>query len=195
MKLPSHHHDAFSIWKVLLLLGLLAILGALSLPSIGAGPARTEQVRTLNNLRQLHLAIQTMAEDNHANYGPLDWTCVESIPLPLSSLTNSLIVNGYLTADDFQKLTSYRKKRLWFHIPVEDVVNFYAVQRSDPGDTVLLAKKNWHGPNTTLSGEPYGGRFCIVFQKGGNGQIIPAAALRDGVKAGSGGAHHFTVLQ
>lgn len=53
-----------AIVGLFVVISLIGILLALSMPAITAGPVKGRMTQTLSNMKQLHLATQTMSLDN-----------------------------------------------------------------------------------------------------------------------------------
>lgn len=186
----------FTILEILLLLLLLAILASLFLPSMPAGPARNQFIRTLSNMKQIQLATRQMAVDNAETGNPVQWTCSNSTPLTLDQW-KKLLSPEYLSAVDFNKLLTVTcDGRFSGTKTISDGFNVFAVTALDPDDTLLFATKNWHGPmEKGLSGDPYGTKAFVIFTKGNSGMVLQAKQTTNLSVVAGGGMHNFLPLK
>lgn len=135
--------------------------------------------QTLSNMKQLHLATQSMELDGittgNTNFG---WPGDTG-----GTFTNwsRLIVPAYLGTNDFCKLLSAPG----VVVPVgkmptsmsQGAVLVYAVSGSSSGGAVFLTTANFtNGPQggkpLKESAKPYGDKGLVVFRKGGDGTIL-----------------------
>ncbi|HUA67170.1 MAG TPA: prepilin-type N-terminal cleavage/methylation domain-containing protein [Candidatus Saccharimonadales bacterium] len=64
---------AFTLIELLVVIAIIAILAALLLPVLSIAKDKAQQVRCLNNQKQLVLAWQMFADDNHGALASNDW--------------------------------------------------------------------------------------------------------------------------
>jgi prepilin-type N-terminal cleavage/methylation domain-containing protein len=57
--------DGFTLVELLVVMAIIALLGALLLPAISAAKKRAQRATCLNNLRQINLGIRMYADDSH----------------------------------------------------------------------------------------------------------------------------------
>ena len=145
---------AFTLIELLVVISIIGILAALALPALFGALVKGQMTQTLSNMKQLHLATQTMALDGvTTGDATLGW------PGDFSKL---------LSAAGFSRPNSTA-------VATKDptAVNAYAVAENSGGDTVFLATANWSNNQAlTPAGKPYGDKGFIVFRKAGDGAIL-----------------------
>jgi prepilin-type N-terminal cleavage/methylation domain-containing protein/prepilin-type processing-associated H-X9-DG protein len=91
-------HSGFTLVELLVVIGIIALLISILLPSLSRARESANQVKCANNLRQIAMAIITYAQDNKGRLPP---SCVEPgdtiYPQGLF-WSNHLVQYGYLTA-------------------------------------------------------------------------------------------------
>jgi type II secretory pathway pseudopilin PulG len=169
--------------EVLVATAVFGVLFLLVLPSnvfSGGCIVKGQETQTLSNMKQLHLATQSMALD----YGTTRDKIIRGWPGDTGgSFTNwaHQVVPSYLNTNDFCKLLSAPEKTVpTAKLPAsmsESAVLVYAVGESTPGDAVFLTTANFtNGPHggapLQKSAKPYGAKSFVVFRKGGDGAIL-----------------------
>lgn len=152
--------------------------------TIGCGPSMY-----LSGVRQLHMATQQLTIDNKTTgSSSVAWTCDGTTPITYEQW-KAMLVDGYLQPQDLDKLLTAIG-------PVKEAYTVFAVSDDDPGNTVLFASKNWHGPQTSkLSAEPFEGRGFVVFRKDGTGAVLQAKQINKTNLIGDGGMHKYLPLK
>jgi len=173
-------HDAAFTWiEAIVLLAVLTILAALALPAVTSTSCGGVMTQTLSNMKQLHLATQSMA---------LDGTTIGDTNLGWPADTGGTFTNwgrqivpAYLGTNDFCKLLSAPGKRVgsgMFPTSMADgAILVYAVGEKSPTNAVFLTTANFtntpHGGAPLLaSAKPYGDKGFVVFRMGGDGAIL-----------------------
>ena len=173
---------AFTWVEFLVCLSIAGILIALALPATrGSGLTKGQITQTLSNLKQLHLATQTMALDGLTTGDTnLGWPGDTG-----GTFTNwaRQLVPAYLSTNDFCKLLSAPGIRVppgkIPELMSAGAVLVYAVSTNSPDTAVFLTSANF--TNTPAGGapldkntKPYGDKGFVVFRRGGDGAILQA---------------------
>jgi type II secretory pathway pseudopilin PulG len=127
-------------------LGILSlpIAASLALPAITGALDRGKATQMLSNMRQIHLAVQLAQVDGDTE-GKTNLGFPASAKIKSkSALKEMLVSEGYITADDLEKLKF-------------NDMSVANVSYEDPADTIFL--------KATM------GKMVIIFRKGGDGAI------------------------
>ncbi len=167
---------AFTLIELLVVISIIGILAALALPALFGALAKGQMTQTLSNMKQLHLATQTMALDGTTTGdATLSWPADATNPSWAAWATN--LVPSYLSTNDFAKLLSaaglQRPNTTAITATTPSAVIAYQVGENSSGDTVFLSSANWtNNAPLTSAGKPYGDKGFIVFRKAGDGAIL-----------------------
>jgi prepilin-type N-terminal cleavage/methylation domain-containing protein len=87
VKINSGPAKAFTLVELLIVIAVIAILAALSLPVVGAAKHKSQRTTCLNNLRQINFGVLMYCDDSH-----------DSSPYPASTASSSVfpsLFSGY----------------------------------------------------------------------------------------------------
>jgi type II secretory pathway pseudopilin PulG len=177
----SPRRDAAFTWvEAMVAIAVIGVLLLLVLPSPFFSRGRLvsgQKTQTLSNMKQLHLATQSMALDGVSERNTnLAWPGDTG-----GTFTDWMrqLVPTYLGTNDFCKLLSAPGVVYGTHCRTmnEGALCIYAVRDESSDSTVFLTTANF--TNTPLGGapllksaKPYGDTGFVVFRKGGDGAIL-----------------------
>lgn len=182
LRMNSRLNAAFTWVEALVAIAVLSVLVILALPSSlfsGGCMVSGQKTQTLSNMRQLHLATQSMALDGVTDRNTnLAWP--GDTGGSFSNWTRQ-IVPAYLGTNDFFKLMSapgvaVRSGKLPTRM-TDCALRVYAVTGEASGSFVFLTTANFTntphaGPPLQKDAKPYGDTGFVVFRKGGDGAIL-----------------------
>lgn len=176
-------YGGFSVLRVAVVLGVIVTLMWVLSAVVQGWMVKGQMKGTLSNMRQLHLATETMAQDGlTAKDSRLVWPGDAG-----GSYSNWLasLVPDYWHTNDVCKLMSAPGKNVpLFRLPRRDEagVQIYAVRAVSASNVVFLSTANF--TNTAAGGlklsrdaRPYGRHGFVVFRKGGDGAILRAGQV------------------
>jgi prepilin-type N-terminal cleavage/methylation domain-containing protein/prepilin-type processing-associated H-X9-DG protein len=156
---------AFTLVELLVVIGIIALLVSILLPSLGRAREQARQVKCLSNLKQLGLAFVMYANDNQYRYPrkatdqaayPEDWIWWQSNVVtgrPVCDMTQSAIAKymgisatGGTTAADNGVEPQYVN---YFRCPSDDVTSRAQVSSGGPYVYSYSMNGNFSGDNTS----------------------------------------------
>jgi type II secretory pathway pseudopilin PulG len=184
--------SAFTWIEALVSLSVIAVLAVLVLPALTYRGCGGPMTSTLSNLKQLHLATQSMAIDGIAmSNSKLQWPGDRE---GTYSAWVDTIVPAYLSTSDFCKLSTAPGK----NVPVgklparmsDGAVLVYAAREDSKGDAVFLSSANFTntpegGLPLDVKAKPFGDKGFVVFRIGGDGAILLEKQVGETNKIGS----------
>ena len=169
---------AFTLIELLVVISIIGILVALALPAITGALVKGQMTQSLSNMKQLHLATQTMALDGLTT-GDTNLAWPGDLGGSWSAWATNLVGGSYLTTNDFAKLLSAAGKITPSGaIPSANTnaILAYSIAENSEGSTVFLTTANYDysGAPTALnaSNKPYGNKGFVIFHKAGDGAIF-----------------------
>jgi len=169
----------FTWLELLVLVAILAIL--MSLGTVCGPPIKNaKMMQTLQNMKQLHLATQSLALDGTTTGNTnLGWPGDHGATF---SNWATLLSPEYLSKEDLRKLLSAPGLTVGKRDPLTSnstAVLVYAAKEESAGDVVFLSSANF--TNTPQGGLalqsnsiPFGTDGFVVFRKAGDGSILKA---------------------
>jgi len=200
MNLPNKRHG-FTLIELLVVISIIGILASLAIPAVSGALTKGQMTQTLNNVRQLHLATQTMDLDNTAAGvgGGFPGTENENMA-GYTEWIEELQEGKYLTKGDLKKLLSAERVAADESLSVGSIgLNLYDTTDTtgldaDESESALpfLSTKNWDGTAPSVAPEagvqPYGNKGIVVMRRGGEGSILQPRLLDNESVAGPAAA-------
>jgi len=170
--------SGISLVQILIVIGLIAILACLALPSVGLGSLKVRHTIILSNMRKLHLATQQMALDREAEKNVnIGWP--GDTGGSFSNWTAHLVKGNYLSREKLGEFLSARGFRVSKNDPLTNnrtAVLVYTVSEANDGAVVFLSSANF--TNSPTGGvldptkKPLGASGFVVLRKAGDGAIL-----------------------
>jgi len=192
MKRKSSTHG-FTRTELIVLLVVVSVLISLAIPVVARFLARGSLMSPLNNAKQIHLLVFSMAADgiSTGNKGigwPGDLVASGTMGCKVTDFVKVLVKNDYLTASDLKifatgGITPFKRKDVNQFIASPGPNNncaftIFCIQDSDIASAIFLstinAKLDVSSTTFTLdpNARPYGDKGYVILHKGGDGAIL-----------------------
>jgi prepilin-type N-terminal cleavage/methylation domain-containing protein len=174
-----NRRSGFSWVETLVALSLVSILAAFAWVNLKSALVRCGVPQVLINMKQLHLATQSMALDG-TRENPTN-ACWPGDTGGTFSNWAARIVPDYIGTNDFCKLLSLPDRTVPLgKIPTvnTNAILIYQVREEHDGTFVLFTSANFTNtptggsPPPLTGSEPYGTKGFAVFRKGGDGALL-----------------------
>lgn len=169
----------------LVVVGIIALLAAIAIPSFLRARQRAQATMTLNNAHQIQMAAMRMGLDNDVAPSPaLGWPgdLAQSPTAPVTSLVDyveRLVEYKYLERTALPKLFQAPGVPPYPVTTRFDAIyspfKVYKVRAIDRDDCLFLATRNFtYGSGLDPAAQPYGTQAGVVCRKDGSAQILRA---------------------
>jgi len=173
-------HAGLTWIECLVILGVLAALLSMLSRYCGPTPKGVQMMRMVSNMKQLHLATQSLALDGMTAEKPFPgWPGDRG-----GTFSNwaASLAPDYLSPNDLRTSLSALERTVTRRDPLitnSTAVLVYAAKEESPGDVVFLSSANF--TNTPEGGlllltnaVPFGTNGFVVFRKGGDSAVLKA---------------------
>ena len=163
---------------------IAAIVLVLAWPTLKDALNKWQMTRTMNHARELYLAGFHMATDGaaskHVNYKwPGDYTVGV---VTLADYSSKLIQNGYLKADDLQRILSApgascsvktsESTPVLVSLSGRSALKIYKIRSADPPTAIFAASTNYvYDTDLAADAVPFGDKGFVIMRKGGDAGV------------------------
>ena len=163
---------------------IAAVVLVLTWPALKDALNKRQMTRTMNNTRELYLAAFHMATDGaaskHVNYKwPGDYTVGVAT---LADYSSKLVQNGYLRADDLERILSApgancsvktsESTPVTVSLSGRSALKIYKVKAADPSTTIFAASANYiYDTDLTAVATPFGDKGFVIMRKSGDAGV------------------------
>jgi prepilin-type N-terminal cleavage/methylation domain-containing protein len=170
----------FTLIELLVVISIIGILASLAIPAVTGALVRGQMTGQLSNMKQLHLATQSMALDS-VTTGDTNLGWPGDIGGEWAAWATNIVGGRYMTTNDFAKMISAPGVIV---APDADPANpgksaavVYSVRESSENSVVFLSSANFTnsssgGTAPTAESRPFGNKGFVVFRKGGDGAVL-----------------------
>jgi prepilin-type N-terminal cleavage/methylation domain-containing protein len=179
MKTSHQAQNGFTLIELLVVIAIIAILAALAVPQITSALMRGQMVQTVNNEKQIYLAVFNMANDYAVSQDPkLGWPgdLAISTDSPITNLTEfvkRLEKYDYIKQADVGKIFAAPGIRAYTGTgefsSENSAFKIYKVKDADVSNCLFAATKNYTFNQGLDAGtSPYADKGFVVIRKGGD---------------------------
>jgi len=174
MKTPPHSSKGFTLIELLVVIAIIAILAGMAVPAVTGAITQAQQIATVSNCKQIHLATMMMVTDGIATSDPdLGWPGdLDGEGATADGFVNLLVDYDYLKVGDLRLFSAgeFKPPRSGdtFSVDRNSALNIYKVKETDPSNTLFLATKNFTVGGLTLGKEVFGDNGFVICRKGGD---------------------------
>lgn len=168
----------FTLIELLVVISIIGILASLAIPAVTGALVRGQMTGQVSNLKQLHLATQSMALDGSTT-GDTNLGWPADIGASWAAWATNIVGGKYMSTNDFAKMISAPGVIVSATAnpgsPGKSAVILYNVGESSENAVVFLSSANFtNGSTTTLSATavPFANKGFTVFRKGGDGAVL-----------------------